>query len=206
MFSENLNRVVSAIAVCIILVCGTAVGIYFYYFAPEYSRVGYQPIQRLSFSHKTHVGELKIDCRYCHYLAEQSWYAGLPEPSICMNCHNQVLTRDARLDLARLSALDQTPIFYTRIHRLPDYVWFSHSVHTRRGVACAACHGDVQNMPATFQAKSLSMKFCLDCHRNPAPYIVPLEEVANPIKKQNHTNLVKQWYIKTGDECSQCHR
>ncbi|MGC8743471.1 MAG: cytochrome c3 family protein [Verrucomicrobiia bacterium] len=206
MFSKNLNRIVGAIAVCVVLTCATAVGIYFYYFTPEYSRVGYQPLQEVSFSHKTHAGELMIDCRYCHYLAEQGWCAGIPEASICMNCHNQVLTKDSRLESVRKSVVEGKPLFYKRIYRTPDYVWFNHQVHIRRGVACAVCHGNVEEMEMTFQAKSQSMKFCLDCHRNPAVWIVPLQEVTKPIKTTTNFNLVKQWNIKTSDECSQCHR
>lgn len=206
MFSENLNRIVGAIALMFVFACGLAVGLYFYYFTPEYSRVGYQPFQEISFSHKTHSGELKIDCRYCHYLVEESWYAGMPEASICMNCHNQALTRDERLETVKRSASEGLKIQYTRAHRLADYVWFSHSVHTRRGIGCVNCHGEVQTMERTYQAKSLSMKFCINCHRNPAPWLVPLDKVVNISQTGSYTNLAKNWNIRSSDECSQCHR
>ncbi len=206
MFSKNLNHAVTVIALNLLLLCGIVVGGYFYYFTPEYSRIGYQPVQAVSFSHRTHTDLLMIDCRYCHYAVEQSWYAGMPEPSLCMNCHNQALARDSRLEVVRRSVLEGTSLYYTRVHRLPDYVWFNHGVHTRRGVACVSCHGDVSKMDKTYHQKSLSMKFCLDCHRNPAPWIIPLDEVVKSNPANFEQGLAKQWNIKTSDECSQCHR
>ncbi len=206
MYRENLNRIVGAVALGIVLACGLGIWIYFYYFTPEYSRVGYQPSQVISFSHKVHNGQLNIDCRYCHYLVEESSIAGMPESTLCMNCHNQALARDDRLSYIRKSIASSSAVYYTRVNRVADYVWFNHAVHTRRGIGCVNCHGNVQEMDKTYQSKSLSMKLCLDCHRNPAQWIVPLDKVTQPLAAQNHINLIKEWNIRTSDECSQCHR
>lgn len=200
------------IAVAILLFCVLLASAYLYYFTPEYSRVGYQPVQPVSFSHSTHCAQLNIDCRYCHYRVEYSRYAGIPEASLCLNCHNQALATDPRLELIRNSVKDGAPVEWIRVHRVADYVYFNHAAHTRRGIRCIECHGDVQNMPVVYQAKSLSMKFCLDCHRNPAPYIVPLDMITSSTdlrefaKNQFGKKAVKEWNIIAGDDCSVCHR
>ena len=157
-----------------------------YYLTPKYSRVGYQPIQPVSFSHATHAGQLGIDCRYCHNAVEKSWYSNIPGSSTCMNCHNQVLKDDPRLALIRESAQSGKPIPWVQIHRVPDYVYFNHSVHVDRGISCVECHGPVNKMEEVYHNKPLSMTFCLDCHRNPAAKIRPAHQRVEDERRENH--------------------
>jgi formate-dependent nitrite reductase cytochrome c552 subunit len=185
-----------------------------YYFTPKYTRVGYQPFQPVAYSHATHVEQLGMDCRYCHQGVEQSWHAGLPASSTCMNCHSQVLKDDPRLALVRQSAASGTPIAWTRIHRLPDYVFFHHAVHVKRGVSCLHCHGPVNLMEETRHAHPLSMLFCLNCHRNPGPYLQPPAKVYQmdwqpPPSGPPATagpRLQTEWRVEVLDNCSACHR
>ena len=190
-----------------------------YYFTPKYFRVGYQPIQPVAFSHATHAGQLGIDCRYCHNGVEKSWFSNIPSSSTCMNCHNQVLKDDPRLALVRESAATGKPIPWVQIHRVPDYVYFNHSVHVNRGISCVECHGRVDQMEEVYHAKPLSMSFCLDCHRDPAAKIRPLDKVtdlgwtpsADPATaeqwhKTEGKQMVEHWRVESLQNCSACHR
>ena len=150
-----------------------------YYLTPKYSRVGYQPIQPVAFSHAMHVDQLGFDCRYCHNGVEKSWYSNIPASSTCMNCHSQVLKDDPRLALVRESAETGQPIPWVQIHRVPDFVYFNHSVHVNRGISCVECHGQINQMDEVYQVQPLSMTFCLDCHRNPAAKLRPLDKITD---------------------------
>src|ERR1044071_2453184 len=132
-FPKWTNRLPLQIAVGTVLV-GTAVtaGVW-YYFTPKYTRVGYQPIQPVAFSHAIHADQLGLDCRYCHSAVEKAWYSNVPSASTCMNCHNQVLKDSPRLELVRESAATGKPIPWVQVHKVPDYVYFNHSVHVNRG-------------------------------------------------------------------------
>ena len=142
-FPKWTNRLPLQIAVGTVLV-GTAVtaGVW-YYFTPKYTRVGYQPIQPVAFSHAIHADQLGLDCRYCHSAVEKSWYSNVPSASTCMNCHSQVLKDSPKLELVRESAATGKPIPWVHIHKTPDYVYFNHSVHVNRGVSCVHCHGQI---------------------------------------------------------------
>ncbi len=185
-----------------------------YYFTPKYTRAGYQPLQPVPFSHATHVGQLGMDCRYCHDGVERSAFANLPASATCMNCHNQVLKDDPRLAPVRDNVLTGRPLAWVRVHRLPDYVYFNHAVHARRGVSCDRCHGPIQNTDETAVAEPLSMSFCLDCHRNPAPNLRPAAEVFNvnwrPTSAAQQLadgqRFVREWDVKRLDNCAACHR
>jgi len=191
---------------------GVTAGVW-YYFTPKYTRVGYEPIQPVGFPHSVHVDQLRLDCRYCHSAVEKSWYSNVPSSSTCMNCHNQVLKDDARLALVRESAQSGKPIPWVQIHKVPDYVYFNHSVHVDRGISCVHCHGEINKMEEVYQAKSLSMTFCLDCHRNPAPNLRPRDKVTQ-LDWNPHEHLpadwgkkaVKDWNINAAQTCSTCHR
>ena len=124
-----------------------------------------QPIQ---FSHAHHVGGEGIDCRYCHTTVEESAFANIPPTKTCMNCHSQIWTDAPILEPVRASFRDNTPLHWTRVHDLPDFVYFNHSIHVKKGVGCATCHGRVDKMPLMYQQANLQMNWCLDCHRNPA--------------------------------------
>ena len=200
--------------------CATAVtaGVW-YYFTPKYTRVGYQPIQPVPFSHTTHAEQLGIDCRYCHSTVEKSWFSNIPSSSTCMNCHNQVLKDDPRLALVRESAASGKPIPWVQIHRTPDFVYFNHSVHVNRGVSCVECHGQINQMTEVYHAKPLSMSFCLDCHRNPAAKVRPLDKITDlnwkwsgdpniAAEKQKvfGEKFVHDFRVESLQTCSACHR
>jgi formate-dependent nitrite reductase cytochrome c552 subunit len=179
-----------------------------YYFTPKYTRVGYQPIQPVPFSHKIHSSQLGIDCRYCHNGVEKSWFSNIPAASTCMNCHSLILKDDPRLQLVRDSYQSGTPIPWVQIHKVPDYVYFNHSVHVNRGISCVSCHGQINEMEEVYHAKSLSMSFCLDCHRNPEDNIRPLQFVTQLDWKGqvDGKQLVHDWKVQPGESCSVCHR
>ena len=218
-FPKCTNRLpVILIIGFLLLGCGATAG-FWYYFTPKYTRVGYQPIQPVAYSHTTHVGQLGMDCRYCHSAVEKSWYANVPSAATCMNCHNQALKDDPRLALVRESAQTGRPIPWIQIHKLPDYVYFNHSVNVNRGVSCVECHGQINQMEEVAHAQPLSMTFCLDCHRNPATRLRPPDKItdltwkwsddpnaAAQKQKANGEKFVHDWNVQSLQSCSACHR
>ncbi len=184
-----------------------------YYATPKYTRVGYQPVQPVAFSHAIHVDQVGLDCRYCHNGVEKSWYSNVPAASTCMNCHNQILANDPKLALVRESHNTGKPIPWVQIHKTPDYVYFNHSVHVNRGVSCFSCHGEINKMDEVRHAQPLSMGFCLDCHRNPEKQIRPPEQVFNLNWRTNEAaqlqlgeKFVHDWKVNSSQNCSACHR
>ena len=133
-----------------------------------------QPIQ---ISHAHHVGGVGLDCRYCHTSVEKSSFAGIPPTKTCMNCHSQIWTNAPILEPVRASFREDTPISWTRVHDLPDFVYFNHQIHVRQGVGCVTCHGDVDKMPLMYQAAPLLMEWCLTCHREPEKFLRPRDRV-----------------------------
>ncbi len=135
--------------------------------------------QPVPFSHKHHVTDDGIDCRYCHTSVETSHYAGLPATEICMSCHSQIWSNATMLEPVRESLRTGSRIAWTRVHDLPEFVYFNHSIHVNKGIGCASCHGRVDQMPLMFKVNTLYMNWCLDCHRNPEKYVRPREQVFN---------------------------
>ncbi len=168
-----------------------------------------QPIQ---FSHKHHVGDDGLDCRYCHLSVETSAFAGMPATQICMNCHTQIWSNSPALAPVRESFANGTPIQWNRVNSLPDFVYFNHSIHIAKGVGCTTCHGQIDQMPLTAKAQSLQMEWCLNCHRNPAAYIRPREFVFSmdyqPPADQMALGqrLMKEYDIQIKTDCVVCHR
>ena len=168
-----------------------------------------QPVQ---FSHQHHAGGLGIDCRYCHTTVETSTSAGIPPTKTCMNCHSQIWLTSPYLEIVRASFRDNKPLQWMRVHDLPDFVYFNHSVHVKKGVGCATCHGRVDRMPLLYQQATLQMGWCLDCHRHPERYVRPREAVtqmdyrapANQIELGR--KLVQEYQIQSLTSCSTCHR
>lgn len=168
-----------------------------------------QPVQ---FSHQHHAGGLGIDCRYCHTTVETSTSAGIPPTKTCMNCHSQIWLTSPYLEIVRASFRDNKPLQWMRVHDLPDFVYFNHSVHVKKGVGCATCHGRVDRMPLLYQQATLQMGWCLDCHRHPERYVRPREAVtqmdyrapANQIEVGR--KLVQEYQIQSLTSCSTCHR
>ncbi|WP_404383749.1 cytochrome c3 family protein [Caenispirillum salinarum] len=178
------------------------------------TRENIAPAQPVPFSHKHHVGGLGIDCRYCHTAVEVSASAGLPPTETCMTCHSQLWTDADLLAPVRQSWAKRTPIHWARVHNLPDFAYFDHSIHVSSGVGCVECHGAVDEMPLTRQAENLRMRFCVNCHDDPAPRLRPREAVFDmewtpPADRRALGETLAQRYgIDTEDltHCYICHR
>jgi len=168
-----------------------------------------QPIQ---FSHERHVAGNGIDCRYCHTSVEESSFAGIPPTKTCMNCHSEIFSGSPYLEPVRESFRSDRSIEWTRVHDLPDFVYFNHSIHVNKGVGCTTCHGQVDRMPLMWQEKSLQMEWCIDCHRNPEQYVRPrsavfsVDYVAPSDQLELGRRLVAQYNIQKLTSCSTCHR
>jgi hypothetical protein len=181
------------------------------YFTPKYLNVGYTPEQPVPFSHAFHVGQLGLDCRYCHNGVEKSAISNVPSTNTCMNCHSAVKTTSPLLAPVRASYASGEPVKWVKVHKVPDYVYFNHSVHVNRGVSCVECHGRIDQMEVVGQAKPLSMGFCLDCHRNPEKAVRPLDKITdlawtNPNQVKDGTKFVHDWKINPPQSCFGCHR
>ena len=169
--------------------------------------------QPVPFSHEHHVSGLGIDCRYCHTSVEKSSLAGIPPTETCMTCHSQIWTNAQVLEPVRVSFRTNQPIEWVRVHNLPDFVHFNHSIHVAKGVGCETCHGRVDQMALTYKANTLYMEWCLDCHRHPENYIRPVEEIYTmgyqPQEDQVALGreLVKAYNIQVKQltNCSVCH-
>ncbi len=167
------------LALLLVVLAGasTAYGVFQYYHSPYWTRVGIAPVQPVQFSHRHHANELRIDCRFCHATVETSAFAGMPTTETCLNCHSQLFTDTAMLHPVVESAARQEPLAWVRVTRLPDHVFFNHSVHVTAGVSCRSCHGEVGRMALTAKARPLDMRDCLSCHRDPAPHLEPREQL-----------------------------
>jgi Cytochrome c7 and related cytochrome c/Class III cytochrome C family len=168
-----------------------------------------QPVQ---FSHERHVGGNGIDCRYCHTVVEDSGFAGIPPTKTCMNCHAELFANSPFLEPVRVSFESGRPIEWTRVHDLPDFVTFNHSIHVNKGVGCTTCHGSVDRMPLMAQQESLQMEWCLDCHRRPEAFVRPRNDVFNvnyvrpPNQLELGRRLVEEYQIQSLTSCSTCHQ
>jgi len=147
--------------------------------SPYVTRQHIAPEQPIPFSHQHHAAGLGLDCRYCHTSVEESSFAGIPPTKTCMNCHAQIWTSASMLEPIRYSFTSGQSIQWTRVHDLPDFVYFNHSIHVAKGVGCESCHGHVDAMPLMYQENTLQMEWCLDCHRQPEKFLRPREEVFN---------------------------
>ncbi len=180
-----------------LLIAASAVGGVWYYFTPKFWRVGYMPTQPGGgFNHQLHAGKLGMDCRYCHSHVEDSPEANIPPVSTCIGCHAEGRLKiygdsDAHKNktaFIREAYAKDEPIEWRRIHKVPDYVRnFPHHVHVQAGVSCLSCHGNIARMPVVWHSEPLSMSWCLDCHRNPAPNLVERGDVTQLFK-------VEEWF------------
>ena len=170
------------------------------------------PRQPVPFSHKHHVSGLGLDCRYCHTSVEQSSFAGIPPTKTCMNCHSQIWSDSPTLEPVRESFRSGKSIQWTRVHNLPGFVYFDHSIHIHKGVGCSTCHGQIDKMPLTWRENTLYMDWCLECHRAPERFVRPREAVFDmnyrPPADQLALGmrLVKEYRIQKLTSCSTCHR
>jgi hypothetical protein len=147
--------------------------------SPWVTRQGQRPDQPVPFSHKHHVQGLGLQCQYCHVTVEKSSYAGIPPTKTCMNCHAQIWTNAGLLEPVRHSWATGESLVWTKVHDLPDYVYFNHSIHVNKGLGCASCHGRVDLMPLMYQQNTLQMEWCLNCHRDPAKNLRPVSQAYN---------------------------
>ena len=176
------------------------------------TEVGVARSQPVQFSHKHHVSDDGIDCRYCHTSVEESSFAGIPSTKICMNCHTQIWAESPILEPVRESFRTGKSLEWTRVHNLPGFVYFDHSIHVHKGVGCTTCHGRVDQMPLMWRENTLYMEWCLECHRNPEQFVRPREQVFNmdwqPPSDQIALGqkLVQEYKIESLTSCSVCHR
>ena len=209
-----------------VLFCGI-VFVFWYWFTDKNFSVGYIPEQPIPYSHKLHAGELGIDCRYCHYTVDVSASAGVPPTEVCMNCHSVIKKDSPVIKKVKECFESNTPIEWVRVHQLPDYAYFNHSQHINSGVSCVTCHGRVDQMEVIHQVESLSMSWCLECHRNPEKFIRPKEKVTQlwwepegAVQKQSlklletqlspqekmGLELIETYNIHPREDCTACHR
>lgn len=178
MFTPRLDRRLKQILLGSAGIFLTAALVTYFGMHNRVTDVGYRPQQPVPFSHKLHVGELGMKCLYCHAGVERSAHSPVPTVSTCMGCHLIVKAESPRLALVREAYETGKPLEWQRVHKLPDYVHFNHARHIRAGIDCASCHGPVERMGVVSQVASLSMGWCLDCHRNPERYIIPAREIS----------------------------
>lgn len=172
--------------------------------SPYFTEQGVVRVQPVPFSHQHHVGDAGIDCRYCHITVEDKAFAGMPSTEVCMDCHSQLWTESPILEPVRSSFETGEPLRWVRVHDLPDFAFFHHGIHVKKGIDCAVCHGAVDRMPLMFREETLHMEWCLECHRHPDEYLagkdmptlvdLPKDEEATEYQRQSKTN------------CSHCHR
>jgi ferredoxin len=180
--------------------------------SPYFTHANVVREQPVPFSHQHHAGQLGIDCRYCHTSVEDGAFAGLPPTKTCMSCHSQIWTNAPMLEPVRESFRTDRSIEWTRVHDLPDFVYFNHSIHVKKGVACETCHGRVDDMPLMYQASTLHMDWCLECHRNPEKFVRPREAVFQfgweppARRKELGRELVEEYHINSKTDCNACHR
>jgi len=168
--------------------------------------------QPIPFSHMHHVGSMGVDCRYCHTSVDNSDWAVIPPTKTCMNCHSQIWVGSAVLEPVRQSFRTNESIKWTKVYDLPDYVYFNHSIHVKKGVGCETCHGRIDEQALTWQEPSLQMRWCLDCHRDPAKYLRPADKITTmgyvPTEPQEvlGARLMKENHVQKLDTCWTCHR
>ena len=175
----------------------------------------FNPVEQpIEFDHRHHAGDEQIDCRYCHWTVENSPSAGIPSTTVCVSCHAQVWNKSPYLNEVRKAFFTDQPIPWVRVHNLPDFVYFNHSIHVNKGVGCVTCHGRVDEMGAVYQQAPLTMSWCLDCHRNPAPNLRPAEAITSMTWKppegvdpvEYGKTLAAQYDVHSRTSCTTCHR
>ena len=213
LFSPKHNALLMTVLGVLAVGAGGTIGGLLLYWRTPFGTSTFEPVvQPVQFDHRHHVQDDLIDCRYCHSSVDKAPSAGIPPTEVCLSCHAQIWNKSPLLDQVRASWFNGTPIRWTRVHKLPDFVYFNHSIHVNKGVGCFECHGRVDQMAAIEQVQPLTMGFCLDCHRNPAPRLRPLEEVANlrwqpPADRAAlGAELLKKYDVHPRVNCTTCHR
>ena len=216
LFHRGANNIAKASLVVAIILGGVVFYAYTQIARSSYlTGVGLEKQQPVQFSHKHHVGDDGIDCRYCHTSVETAASAGIPPTQTCMNCHNQLYADQEYLEPIRASYRDNQPIEWERVHDLPGYAYFNHSIHIAKGVGCSTCHGEIDEMPAVYQKNTLQMEWCLSCHKDPSQFIRPKDEIYNMdwkdsnLTAEQRQGLKEEYKIRSRQmltSCSTCHR
>ena len=217
-FSRTLDAQARQAVLGVVVAIGLFVIGWYYYALPSYTRVGYTPEQPVPFSHELHVGKLGMDCAYCHQAVFESPVASVPTSQTCMNCHNpqkaNVKGNSPLLAPVRSSYDTGRPVEWQRVHKLPEYAYFNHSLHVNKGVSCVSCHGQVNEMKVVTHAKLLTMGWCLKCHDDPHEHLRPVNEVTNLTWKppggktagEIGEGIEKELRVKAPMNCQACHR
>ena len=217
-FSRSLDARLRQAVVGVAVAAGLVVVGWYYYALPSYTRVGYQPEQPVPFSHEQHVGQLGLDCRYCHQSVFDSPHATVPTSQTCMNCHDpkkaNVKGTSPLLAPVRASYEGGRPVEWKRVHKLPEYAYFNHAVHVNKGVSCVSCHGQINEMKVVRHDQPLSMGWCLKCHHAPEASLRPMAEVTNltwaPAAGQTRAEvgraIAKDLQVNPPTNCQGCHR
>ncbi len=208
-WSNTLSHVTLAVAV--VTLVGVPALLMVLMRSPYVTNVGNPVVQPVEFDHRHHVRDDGLDCRYCHDTVETQATAGLPSTDLCLNCHAQLWTASPLLGLVRRSHDEDRAIPWKRVHVLPDHVQFHHGIHVAKGVGCAECHGRVDLMPAVMKSAPLTMNWCLDCHRDPAPRLRPASEITSMTWKSDNPRregeaLARANGVRSLIHCSACHR
>src|SRR5579875_3127452 len=190
LFRPGADTVMRVALVCLVVLPFAGVGLaYELQNTPYATNQSVTIEQPVPFSHKHHVGDLGIDCRYCHESVTEARFAGMPPTSTCMTCHSQIWTNAAMLAPVRESLAQHRPLHWNRVHVLPGYVYFDHAIHVAKGVGCSECHGPVHEMALMRQAAPLTMGWCLSCHRDPGPHLRPESQIYNTAYRHDHDTL-----------------
>lgn len=211
-FSKQADLILRVGAAVVALGVLSGIGLFYFASHPDNLDTGYQPKQPVPYSHKQHAGNLGMDCYYCHNTVREAAFAAVPTTQTCMNCHVRVKDKSPLLAPVRASFESGKPVEWLKVHKLPDYVYFNHAAHINGGVSCVSCHGRVDQMIEVKQVMPLSMAWCLECHRNPAPNIRPVELVTNlawtPERDPAEIGreIIAQKHINPPVHCSGCHR
>lgn len=212
-FSRSAVLYVKLALLALLGLCASGIALAWWVMTPAYGTM--EPVEQpIPFSHKHHVGDDGIDCRYCHTSVEKSRFAGMPSTSICLSCHSQLFVDSPLLKALHESERTGRPIRWVRVHDLPDFVYFEHDIHVNKGVACVECHGRVDQMPLTWRTASLEMQWCLNCHREAPKHVRPLDKVLSmepakqlsPEEVRQLTRIYRLRDAQTLTNCSTCHR
>jgi cytochrome c7-like protein len=213
LFPRSYNAYAKVALFAVVLAAGTTLAAAYMMDRGNWiTTVNSAPEQPIPFSHKHHVKDDGIDCRYCHTGVETSHFAGLPPTETCMTCHSQIWNNTAITQPIRDSWASGKSIEWTRVHDLPDFVYFNHSIHINKGMGCSTCHGQVNEMPLMFRVNTLYMNWCINCHRDPAKFIRPKSEVFNIDYKypadqaELGPKLVNEYHVQSLTDCVTCHR
>jgi len=210
-WSNTVFRV-ALFAIGLLVVGGAVAAPMIYVRTPFYLQTQNPIAQPVQFDHRHHVGDEGIDCRYCHSLVEKAASAGVPPTQLCLNCHSQVWNKSPKLAPVRESFFTNKPIVWNKVHKLPNYVYFNHSIHVAKGVGCATCHGRIDEMPLVAKVQPLTMGWCLDCHREPEKFLRPREEIVSMTYQPKGDQLElgralkAQYHVQTRVSCTTCHR